>query len=269
MSAYLKQTIVVEDVAGARSLLAVRQLLRAPADGYTLLAAANTLVTAPYINPRAGYAIKDLVGVGEMVRSPLLVVTSGSSPFKTLPELIAAAKKNPGQITYGSSGVGTTNHLAVELLARQAGVKFSHIPYKGIAATVPDVAAGRVGFLMGAATSTAPLMKSGALRALAIRSEKRSPQFPDIPTLKELGYPDATFEIWIGLVARAGIPPAVRGRLGNAMEAARADQELVRLVRASGQEISAVRTPDEFDAELRADEERLRKVIKEANIVAE
>lgn len=266
MATYLKQPVVIEYVSGASSLLAVRQVLKSPPDGHTLLVAANTLVTVPHINSKAGYVVKDFAAVGEMVRSPVLLVTSASSPYKTLADLIAAARKEPGRIGYGSSGIGTTNHLAVELLARQASISFNHIPYKGIAAAVPDVVAGRLGFLMGTATSVVELIKSGALRALAISSDKRSPQFASVPTLKELGYPGATFELWIGALAPAGISRAVRSRLGDAMEAARADPELVKRLEAAGQEISAVRTPDQFEAVLRADEERLQKVIKDANI---
>lgn len=269
MAAFLKQPVVVDHVSGASSLLAVRQVIKAPADGYTLLAVANTIVTVPHINPKAGYAVSDLAGIGEMVRSPVILVTSSSSPYKSLADLIAAAKRAPGQISYGSSGLGTTNHLAVELLSRNAGVKFTHVPYKGIAAAVPDVVAGRVGFLMGTSTSTAELMKSGALRALAISSDARSPQFPDVKTVKELGYADATFELWIGLVGEAGIPAPVKARLGEAMEFARRDPALVAKLREGGQEISGVRTPAQFDALLRSDEARLLKVIKEANIVAE
>ena len=269
MSVYLKQPVVVENVAGASALLATRQVLNSPPDGYTLLVSANTMVITPHINPKAGYAVKDFSAIGEMARSPVLLVTSGSSVYKNLQGLLAAAAKKPGSISYGSSGIGTTNHLAVELLAKQAGVKFTHVPYKGISAAVPDVSAGRVDFLMGTSTSLAELMKSGALRALAISSEKRSPQFRSIPTLNELGYPNATFEIWVGAVAPVGIPKVARDRLGLAMEAARADQGLVHQLELAGQEISAVRTPDQFEAVLRKDEERFRTLVKETGIVSE
>lgn len=269
MSAYLKQPIVVENVAGASSLLAVRQLLKAPPDGYTLLVVANTLVTVPHLNPKAGYATKDFTAIGEMNRSPAVLVTGGSSPYKSLSDLVAAARRNPGQIPFGSSGVGTTTHLPVEMLAQQARVTFSHVPYKGIAAAVPDVVAGRVAFLIAAGPAVVELIKTGGLRALAISSEKRSAAFPDLPTLKELGYPGATFEIWLGAVGPAGMPRGVRDRLGDAMEAARSNPDLVARFAALGQEISAVRTPDQFEATMRADEERLAKLIKQANIVAD
>ena len=269
MSAHLKQTVVVENVAGAASLLAIRQVQKAPADGYTLLVVANTLVTVPHLNAKAGYAVKDFAAVGEMVRSPVILVTSGSSPFKSVADIVAAAKKAPGQVSFGSSGVGTTNHLPVEMLAQQAGVSFTHLPYKGIAAAVPDVAAGRVSFLMAAATSVAELIRSGVLRPLAISADKRSKRFPDVPTLKELGYPGATFELWIGAVVPAATPSAVKARLGEAMEAARANPEVQARFEALGQEISAIRSPEQFEAVLRSDEEKLAALIKAAGIVAD
>lgn len=269
MSAHLKQPVVVENVAGAASLLAIRQVLKAPADGYTILVAATTLVTLPYLNAKAGYAVRDFAPLGEMVRSPVILVASAASSFKSVADIVAAAKTDPGRISFGSSGVGTTNHLPVEMLAQHAGVSFTHVPYKGIAAAVPDVAAGRVSFLMAAATSVSELIRSGALRPLAISAGKRSPKFPDVPTLKELGYPDASFELWIGAVVAAGTPRAATARLADAMEAARNHPDVLARFEALGQEISAVRTPEQFETVLRADEQRLSKLIKAAGIAAE
>lgn len=111
MAAYLKQPIVVENISGATTLLAIRHVVKSPPDGYPLLVGANTMVTLPHVNPQAGYAVKDFSAIGEMVRSPLLLVTSASSPFKSLTELITAAKSNPQQVAYACGGVGTTNHL--------------------------------------------------------------------------------------------------------------------------------------------------------------
>ncbi|HSW16888.1 MAG TPA: tripartite tricarboxylate transporter substrate binding protein [Ramlibacter sp.] len=269
MSTFLKQPVLVDNVAGAATLLASRQTAKANPDGYTLHVNANTLVTVPHVNNKAGYSLKDFTGVGELVRSPALLVVSAQAPFKTLGELVAAAKAQPGAISYASGGMGTTSHLPVELLAREAGVKLTHTPYKGVAAAVPDVTAGRVSMMMATSTSTGELIKSGALRPLAISSEKRSPAFPNVPTFKELGYPEASFEIWIGMVAPAGIPRAVKARLGEAMEAARKDPQLVAKLQAAGQEISNVRTPEQYDAVLRREDERFGKLIKEAGITAE
>jgi tripartite-type tricarboxylate transporter receptor subunit TctC len=204
-----------------------------------------------------------------MVRSPSLLVVATASPYKSLADLVAATKKQPGGIAYASGGIGTTSHLPVELFAKQAGVKFTHVPYKGNSQAIPDVVSGRVPFMMGTATGVSELMKSGALRALAITSETRSAKFPNVPTFKESGFEDATFEIWIGMVAPAGTPPAVIARLGAAMEAARNDKELVAKLDAAGQTISNVRTPAQFAAVLRSDEEKLGKLIAEASITVE
>jgi tripartite-type tricarboxylate transporter receptor subunit TctC len=266
MSHFLKQPVVVENVAGASSLVAARQLFKSPADGYTLMTSANTIVTVPLLNRNAGYAVKDFTAVGELARSPSVLVVGGSSPFKSLPELVAAARRNPRRLSYASGGVGTTGHLPVEIFARQAGIELTHAPYKGISAAIPDIVANRVSFAMGTPTSTVELMKSGALRPLAISSEARSPRFPSVPTFKELGYPEATFEIWIGMVGPTGIPAPVRARLAQALEAARSDRDIVARLEAAGQDISRVRTPEQFEALLRAEEDKFRRVIKDANI---
>jgi tripartite-type tricarboxylate transporter receptor subunit TctC len=269
MSVYLKQPVVVENLAGASSLLGARNVARSEADGYTLLTASNTIVTLPHLNTKAGYSMKEFAPVGEMARSPSLLVVSGASPFKSLSDLLAHARKNPDQVTYGSGGIGTTSHLPVELLASQAVLKLRHVPYKAIALAVPDVVAGRVDFLMGTPTSLTTLVKSGALRALAITSETRSAKFPEVPTFKEAGLGEATFEIWVGVLAPAGVPKAVRARLAGAMEYARSQPAVLEKLDAMGQTISAVRSPEQFDGVLRSDEEKYRKLIHERSIVAE
>ncbi len=269
MSAHLKQSVVVENMPGGGALLAVRHVAKSAPDGYTLLAVANTFTTVPSLNPRAGYAVKDFAGVGEMARSPSLLVVSGASSFKSIADIVAAAKKGAGQVNYASGGLGTTSHLPVEVFSRQAGITLTHVPYKGNALAVPDVAANRVGFMMGTPTSLAELMKSGALRALAVTSETRSPRFPDVPTFKELGYPEVSFDIWVGLLAPVAIAKAVRTRLGDAIEFARKDPSLIARLDTMGQVISAVRTPEQFDHVLHQEEEKYRKIIKDANIVAD
>ncbi|HSW19499.1 MAG TPA: tripartite tricarboxylate transporter substrate binding protein [Ramlibacter sp.] len=269
MAAVLKQPVVVDNVAGASSLLAARNVARGDADGYTLLTASNTLVTLPHLNAKAGYAMKEFAPVGEMARSPSILVAGSGTPFTSIADLVAHAKKRPDEITYASGGMGTTSHLPVELFARQAGIKLRHIPYKGISLAVPDVVAGRVDFLMGTPTSLAALIQAKSLRALAITSESRSPKFPEVPTFKELGLTDATYEIWVGVLAPAALPAAVQARLASAMEVARNDAAVKAKLEGMGQSISNVRTPAQFEAVLRADEERYRKLIKEANIVAD
>lgn len=270
MSRYLKQPVVVENMPGASSMLGARYVARSAADGYTLLAFANTVVTMPQLLKGAGYDFsKDFVAVGEMARSPALLVVGGASPFKTLPDLVGAAKKSPGEVTFGSGGQGSTSHLPVELFIKGAGIRLTHIPYKGVAAVVPDVISGRVNCMMGTPTSLYGSIQAGSLRALAISSESRSPKFPNVPTFKELGYPDASYSVFVGLAAPAGIPKAVQAKLAEAMEAARSDQALQARLAALDQEVSEVRTPEGFHAFLLAEERRTVKLIKEANIQPE
>lgn len=137
MSGVLRQPVVVENVAGAGSIIAVRQLIKAPPDGYLLLTGANTLVTQPHLNPKSGYALKDFTPVGEMVRSALMLVVGGGSKYRRMADVITDARARPKAVAYASGGIGTTSHLPVEMLARQAQVTFTHVPYKGNSAAIP------------------------------------------------------------------------------------------------------------------------------------
>jgi tripartite-type tricarboxylate transporter receptor subunit TctC len=269
MAAHLKQSFVPDNIGGAASMIAARQVIKAKPDGYTLMTASNTIVTMPHLTTKAGYAMQDFTPVGEMCRSPSLLAVSSSSPFKSVADLVAAAKKSPGQLSFASGGVGTTSHLPAELFTRQAGISATHVPYKAIAQAIPDVISGRVTFVVVAPTSLAALIESGALRPLAITSDVRSPKFADVPTFKELGYPHAGFEIWTSILAPAGLPKAIQARLAEAMEVARADQDLIKRLDGMGQVISNVRTPEQFGALLHAEEDKISKLIKAANIVVE
>ena len=263
MSKVLKQPILVENMAGASSMLGARHVAKASADGYTLLASANTVLTSAALYKSPGYEVKNFVGVGEMARSPLLVITSASSPYKSIDDLIVAAKKAPGAIPYATGGVGTTSHLPIEMFAQEAKVSFNHVPYKGVSAAIPDTVSGRVAFMMSTATSVDALIKSGALRALAITSEDRSPAFPEVPTFRELGLPEAGYELFVGIFAPAAIPKGVLQKLAVAMEESKKDSELVARLKTMGQSISNIRTTEEFGVYIRKEDEKGRKLIKE------
>jgi tripartite-type tricarboxylate transporter receptor subunit TctC len=269
MARHLQQPVVVENVAGASSLIAARTVAKAEPNGYTLLSAANTVATVPHLSKKAGYAMSDFSAIGEMARSPSVMVTSAASPFKTLADLVEAAKRQPGGLSYASGGQGTTSHLPAELFLQQSGLKITHVPYKGVAQAVPDVASDRVAFLMATPTSVAGLVQAGQLRVLAITSDARSPKFPQVPTFKELGYGEASYEVWVGLFAPANLPRAVRARLGEAVEAARNDAVLASKLEEMGQTISGVRTPEQFDAFLRSEDAKVARLVKETGLVAE
>ncbi|MEM5274435.1 tripartite tricarboxylate transporter substrate binding protein [Cupriavidus taiwanensis] len=267
MSRYLKQPVIVENMPGASSMLGARYVARSAADGYTLLAFANTVLTMPGLVKGAGYDFnKDFVALGEMARAPALLVVSGASSYQTLDDLVKAAKQQAGALTFGSGGQGSTSHLPVELFARSAGIRLTHVPYKGVAAAVPDLISGRVNCMMGSATSFYGPIQAGSMRVLAISSESRSTKFPNVPTFKELGYPQATYSIFVGMAAPAGIAKAVQARLAEAIEAARSDPALQTRLAALDQEVSDVRTPQQFQAYLLAEEKRTLQLIRDAKI---
>ena len=266
MARTLKQPMLVENMPGAGTLLAVRHVARSAADGYTLCVSANTLVTLPYVDKSAAYSPNDFTGVSYLARSPMALVVGTASPYRTLAELVDAAKKAPGSLTFGSVGTGTTSHLPVELFARSAGIKLQMVPYKGIPLAIPDVVSGRVTLMMGTAPSVGELVKAGKMRPLAITSDTRSPSFPGVPTFAELGYGEATYELFLGLVAPAKTPPAVVKLLADAAEDAKKDPELQRRLEALGQELPSQTAPEAFNAFLRREEQRMRKLVREANI---
>lgn len=266
MAKFLKQPVLIENMPGAGTLLAVRHVGKAAPDGHTLCVSANTIVTLPYVDKSAGYSPSDFAGVSYLSKMPMALVVGVESPYRTLAELIAAAKKAPGTITYASVGVGTTSHLPVELFARSAGLKMQLVPYKGIPLAIPDVVAGRVTFMMGTAPSVGELIKSGKMRALAITSDERSPSFANVPTFAELGHAEATYELFLGLMAPAKTPVAVRKMLSDAAEEARKDPELRKRLEALGQELPTQTTPEQFSAFLKREEEKMKKLVKEANI---
>ncbi|AGW90185.1 tripartite tricarboxylate transporter substrate binding protein [Cupriavidus sp. DF5525] len=262
LSRTLKQPVVVENMPGASTMLASRYVARQAADGYTLLVAANTIATLPQVEKNAGYAMKDFTGIGELARSPSLLVVGGSSKMRTIPELVAAARKNPGAITYAYTGRGTTSHMTAELFAQDAGVSFNGIAYKGISLAVPDVLAGRVEFLMGPSTATEELIRSGRMRALAITSGSRSSAFPEVPTFKELGYPDATYYLFFGIFAPAGIPDGVRKTVADGIELAKKDAKFIARLQHMGMEVSNVRTPQQFNAFVQDEEAKSVSLLK-------
>lgn len=266
MARTLKQPIVIDNMPGAGTLLGVRNVLKPPFDGYSVLLSSNTLVTLPHVDQSAGYAPSDFTGVSYLSKMPMALVVGADSPFKTLAELISAAKKSPGSITFGSVGIGTTSHLPVELFSQSAGIKLNLIPYKGIPLAIPDVVAGRVTLMMGTAPTVGELIRAGKMRALAITSETRSPSFPNVPTFAELGHEAATYELFMSLVAPAKTSPAVIKILASAAEEAKKDPEVRKRLEALGQELATQSTPEQFNAFLRREEEKMKKVVKEANI---
>jgi tripartite-type tricarboxylate transporter receptor subunit TctC len=266
MAKALKQTVMVENMPGAGTLMAMRHLARATPDGYTLSVSSNSVVTMPYVDKNAGYRPSDLTGVANLASAPMVLVVSGASPFKTLGDLVAAARKDPDAITYASVGIGTVTHVPVELFSQAARIKMTLVPYKGTPLALPDVVTQRVTLIMGTSSSVNELIKTGKLRALAVTSEARSPTFPNVPTFAELGYKAASYDLFLGLMAPAKTPPAVLKLLADAAAEAKKDPELRKQLAQLGQELPAQATPEQFNEFLRREEETMKKLVKDANI---
>ena len=220
MGDQLGQSFVVENRSGAGGAIGVDAVAKAAPDGYTLLAGASSaMVMLPIVLTRKlPYdENKDFAPIGVISRSPFLLVASQASGIRDLPDLIAKAKAHPGKITYGSAGPGTNPHLLGELLSQLAGIELTHVPYKGPAAAQADLMGGTIDLLFDTPSSALPHVKSGKTVAIAASSDARVTDAPDVPTLKELGYPSLTLYGWTGLYAPAGTPPETLARLRGAL----------------------------------------------------
>src|SRR4051812_4316463 len=207
LTATYKQQFYVETRAGAGGTIGVKSVADSAPDGYNLvLTNASLLVLHPLQNPKLGYDVKrDLTNIALVAGSPLIVVVNGASGAKTLKEFIEQARTSPKPLTYSSSGVGSSGHLFGENLAHLAGVKFEHVPYKGASQGLTDLAGGHIAFSVQTVSSAAALVRSGTLRALAHTGKARLPDFPDIPTFKELGF-DMVALLWFSLSGPAHLP---------------------------------------------------------------
>lgn len=245
MAAELKQPVVVENRTGAGGLVGIRYVKSEPSDGYTLLATGGTIAIQQALSSSPGYdARKDFVAVGTMVRSPALVVTGASAPYKTLGELLAAAKAKPNQISYGSAGVGTTTHIAAEMMLRQAGVQMLHVPYKGNGAAMPDVIAGRVSFMVDAYSSSAANIHGGRLRGLGATADVPIKALADVPTVESQGLQGFRYYYWLGLFAPAGTPDQAVNAISSALKKALDDPKLRARLQSDGTEPYFLSAPE-------------------------
>lgn len=269
MSETLGQPFVIDNRPGADGQLGIRYVKAVPADGYTLLATANTIAQLPALKLDPGYdLVKDFVGIGMMTRAPLILVSSTTLPDKTLAEFIARAKANPNAMNFATAGVGTSTHMAAALFLHQTGLKMAHVPYKGNAAAMPDVIAGRVNAIFDGANSSAPNIAAGKLRAFGVSTAKRVASLPDIPTLAEQGLPNYSFSVYLGLVAPSGVPKDVVTKLSQALRTALASDTVQERIRKDGGEAGNL-LADEFTEFLRQDMKRSVQVVNDLGIPKE
>lgn len=217
----LGKSVVVENKPGAGTAIGADYVARSAPDGYTILLGT---VSSQAMNPaltKVGYdPIKDFVAIAPVATIPFVLDLNPSVPAKTVKEFVAYAKAHPGEINYSSAGNGTSNHLAGALFNQTAGTNLVHVPYKGSAPALQDLVAGRVQAMFDLVTTSLPMISAGKVHAIAVTSAKRVPTLPDVPTIKEAGYPDYEVTAWFGLFAPAGTPEAIVARLHD--ETARA-----------------------------------------------
>ena len=267
ISESIGQQIVVENRPGASSLVGTQYVAKSAADGYTLLAIANTFATVPSIVSNPGYdPFKDFAAITLTCLVPQVLVVTPALPVRTLKELIALAKARPGELSYATSGPGGTGHMAAELFSRQVGIKMLHVPYKGNSQAIVDVIGGQVMLMFDQVSTSEPYVKAGKLRGLAVSSRTRSPLFPNLPTIDEAGakgFEDITFN---GLMAPAGTPREMRVRILQEVTKAAASPKLRDRFIERGVELKASASPEEFAAYVKAEFDKKAKLAREANI---
>lgn len=270
MSQTLGQSIVVENRPGAGGNIGAELVARSPADGYTMLIVANGMAVNPALYRKLTYdPIKDFAPVSLLAVVPnVLVANKAKTSAKTVPEVIASAKSQPGKYTYASAGNGTSIHLAGELFTSMAGVELLHVPYKGSGPAVTDLLGGQVDYMFDSITSAKPHIDAGKLTAIAVTTSKRSATLPNVPTVAEAGLPGYELSPWFAAFVPAGTPPAVVESLNRAMvEALRKPAVQKRLAAIGAEPIGS--TPAELKQHLAKETDKWGKLIRTRGIRAD
>ena len=262
----LNTTVFVENKAGGGGVIGTSYVAQAKPDGYTLLFAVPGLAIDPALGRKLPYdALKDFTLVGLAASSPNYLVVSAKLPVNDIQGLVDLVQRNPGKYNYGHPGVGTTAHLSFELLKLAAKLDVQAIPYKGSAPMITELASGQVAMTSMAAILTMSEAKAGRIKVLATTAERRTPQFPDVPTMAEAGYPTAMVAPWFGIVGPAGISPAVTSKLVSALSRALAVPDVKRQLATVGGDI-ATATPAEFRTLIEKDTAKWTGVVKQAGV---
>ena len=264
------QPVIAENRAGGAGRIAHEAVARAAPDGYTLLlTAVGPMIHTPILYPQTPFdPLKDFAPISLFVTGPLVIVVHPSLPVKNMQELLAFAKARPGQLNYGSTGVGSVNHLLGEMINLSAGIKIVHVPYKGAGESLIDLIGGQVEIVMTGVSPVIPYAKAGRLRVIVTTGRQRMPALPEVPTMAEAGLPEAEIVIWYGAVAPAGTPRNIIGRLNS---------EIVKVMRlpevreqyAKQSVVPETNSPEQFAQMIRDDYARWTKVIRAAGIKPE
>ncbi len=263
----LGQQVVVDNRPGAGGSIGADAVAKAPADGYTLLlGSASEIAQYPNVNPKLPYnPQRDFAPVTLVGNVPLVLVVHPSLPVRSVKDVVALALRKPGELNFSSAGNGSTTHLAVELLNLITGIRMSHVPYKGSVPAVTDLVAGNVQLGIPTMPAALPFVRSGRLRAIAVSTAKRSSAVPELPTIAEAGVRGYEATLWTGVLAPAGTPQAVLGRLHGELLKILALDDVKEALAKQGAE-PAFNTPDEFAAYIRTELSKWAKVVQAANV---
>lgn len=266
--AALGQPFVIESQPGASSQIGIEHVAKSPGDGYTLLSSNDNIVSLPSLKKNVAFDIfRDFLPVTQMAGFPMVLIAHPSLPVKNVEQLVLLAKAQPGKLDYTSGGVGSIQHVAMELFMQATGTQLNHIPYKGAPQAMMDVVAGRAPVAFSPSPIVVGHIKSGRLRGLGIGSNRRLPALPDVPTLAELGVP-LHIVPWAGLFAPAGTPPEIVARLNHEVVKALKSPDVQEAAAGFGFELNG-NTPEEFAMAIRSDLAQVSKVIKDAGIKPE
>lgn len=266
LSSSMGQSFIIENKPGAGSNIAIKSVIDAPADGYTLLMAANALAANMALyKPMPFDAERDLVPVSLVGRVPVMIAANAASPINSLAKLIAEAKARPNSVAYATPGNGSTPHMAMEFFERAAGISLQHVPYRGGSQALTDVIGGQVPLVAVNALEAQPHVKSGKLKVLAALSPNRTAVFPDAPTIAESGFPGFEASVWYGLVAPAATPKPIVAQLHAAVQKALQTKEVRERMGAVGGEVLPG-TAEQFAALIHSERLRYDKLVREANI---
>jgi len=266
----LGQSIVIENRGGAGGSIGGKFVAAADPDGYTLLMTpGGSLTTGPAVNPDIGYdPVKVFASVCQLIETPLIISVQPDLPAKSMAEVVAYAKANPGKIRWGSQGFGTAPHLLAEMFKLEAGVNILHVPYRGTGPMLNAILANEVQIVADPSTTSLPYIEAGKLRPIAIAGNMRHPKLPNVPTVIEAGFPKLQAPFWLAVVAPAGTPPDIIGKLNSAFHQALAAPETRARLDALGAEIK-IGTPQDLDKMLAAERAQWTAVVKAANIKME
>jgi len=262
--------MVLENKPGAGGNLGIEQAVKSPPDGYTVvIGQTSNLAINPTLHRNLSYdPVRDLAPVALMVSAPVILVTSDKRPFKSVAEVVAAAKAKPGQLSYATPGNGTVAHLTAELFQRAAGIQLSHIPYKGASQAMTDLMGGQVDLYLSSVPSAIGQIKGGKLRALAVTGAKRSAELPEVPAIAESGYKGFDVTTWYGLLVPAGTPQTVVKLLNSEVNQVLRQPDVRSRLTAEGGDVLGG-TPGEFAAVLKADLARWAEVVRISGARAE